>query len=71
MSRGELDDYAIRAIVEKFEIMRAEEVCRGCCMLNLSDEARRKKEKVDLCPRPRRGSTKDVDVKDCLDTKVA
>ena len=23
MSRGELDDYAIRAIVEKFDIMRA------------------------------------------------
>jgi hypothetical protein len=45
MSRGELDDYAIRAIVEKFEIMRAEcsEVCRGC-MLNLSDEGGKSRE---------------------------
>ena len=38
MSRGELDDYAIRAIIEKFEIMRAGEQvkCEGgvvCCWL--------------------------------------
>jgi hypothetical protein len=79
MSRGELDDNAIRAIIEKFEIMRAAEQvkCEGgvvqCCWLRVvPTKYLTVPVEVDLSQgEPRRGKIEDVQVKDCLDTKVA